>query len=80
MRSNALSSPAGSWRGTPRRRNASLLLAAAMLLWFSTTEVVPAEFTTMAPYVVTLLVLAMASQNLRMPAADGLRYRRGQAG
>ena len=65
-----------------RRRSAafSLLLAAAMLLWFSTTDVVPAEFTTMAPYVVTLLVLAMASQNLRMPAADGLRYRRGQAG
>ena len=32
---------------------------------------VPADFTQMAPYVTTLLVLALASQRLRMPAADG---------
>ena len=34
----------------------------------------------MTPYVTTLLVLALASQRLRMPAADGLPYRRGQGG
>jgi simple sugar transport system permease protein len=34
----------------------------------------------MAPYVVTLLVLAFASQQLRMPAADGLPYRKGAVG
>jgi general nucleoside transport system permease protein len=34
----------------------------------------------MTPYTTTLLVLALASQSLRMPAADGMRYRRGQAG
>jgi simple sugar transport system permease protein len=28
---------------------------------------------------VTLLVLVFASQRLRMPAADGLVYRRGEA-
>jgi general nucleoside transport system permease protein len=39
---------------------------------------VPEDFTTMTPYVTTLLVLALASQRLRMPAADGLTYRRGQ--
>ena len=34
----------------------------------------------MTPYVATLLVLAFASQRLRMPAADGLIYRKGQRG
>ena len=37
---------------------------------------VPKEFAGMTPYVATLLVLALAAQRLRMPAADGLRYRR----
>ena len=32
---------------------------------------VPGDFTAMTPYVITLLVLAFASQRLRMPAADG---------
>ena len=34
----------------------------------------------MTPYVTTLLVLALFSQRLRMPAADGQPYRRGEAG
>jgi simple sugar transport system permease protein len=34
----------------------------------------------MTPYVITLLVLAFASQRLRMPAADGAVYRKGSAG
>ncbi len=34
----------------------------------------------MAPYISVLLVLAFASQRLRMPAADGQVYRRGSAG
>ena len=41
---------------------------------------VPGDFTAMTPYVVTLLVLAFASQRLRMPAADGQIYRKGSAG
>lgn len=32
----------------------------------------------MTPYLVTLLVLSFASQRLRMPAADGLVWRKGQ--
>jgi simple sugar transport system permease protein len=52
--------------------------AAAFLLWFARTDVVPEDFTTMTPYIATLLVLALASQRLRMPAADGRPYRRGQ--
>lgn len=54
--------------------------AALILVWFLLTDVVPADFTGMTPYVATLLVLALASQRLRMPAADGLIYRRGEAG
>jgi simple sugar transport system permease protein len=50
------------------------------LLWYLTTDTIPGDFTQMTPYVTTLLVLALASQQLRMPAADGLRYRRGEAG
>jgi len=44
------------------------------------TKTVPDEFTSMTPYVATLLVLALSSQRLRMPAADGLPYRKGEAG
>ena len=53
---------------------------ALFLLWFLVTDELPGQFTTMTPYVTTLLVLALASQRLRMPAADGLPYRRGQGG
>jgi simple sugar transport system permease protein len=46
-------------------------------LWFATTDSIPAEFVQAAPHITTLVVLALASQRLRMPAADGQRYRRG---
>lgn len=49
-------------------------------VWFLTTESVPAEFTGMAPFVATLLVLAFFSQSLRPPKADGKVYRKGSAG
>jgi simple sugar transport system permease protein len=48
-------------------------------LYFAIEEV-PGDFTRMTPYVITLLVLAFASQRLRMPAADGQIYRKGSAG
>ena len=47
--------------------------------WFFLTSAVPREFTGMTPYVATLLVLAFASQRLRMPKADGQVYRKGEA-
>jgi Uncharacterized ABC-type transport system, permease component len=47
-------------------------------VWYFVSETVPDEFTGMTPYVATLLVLAFASQRLRMPAADGLPYRKGE--
>ncbi|MFC6089535.1 ABC transporter permease [Saccharothrix sp. BKS2] len=45
-------------------------------VYYSVDEV-PSELTTYAPHLVTLIVLAVASQRLRMPAADGVVYRRG---
>jgi ABC-type uncharacterized transport system permease subunit len=43
-------------------------------------DTVPGDFTALTPYVITLVVLAFASQRLRMPAADGQIYRKGSAG
>jgi simple sugar transport system permease protein len=49
-----------------------------LLFWYARTDEVPGEIAFVAPYVTTLLVLALASQRLRMPAADGQIYRRGE--
>jgi general nucleoside transport system permease protein len=56
-----------------------LVLSGLFTLWFLFSDEVPSDFVHMTPYVTTLLVLALASQRLRMPAADGLPYRKGQA-
>jgi simple sugar transport system permease protein len=69
------------WRST--QNTAALVcaaLGAGMLALYLTIDEVPGDFTRMTPYVTTLVVLALFSQRLRMPAADGVRYRRGQAG
>jgi len=52
-------------------------LAVLALIWFSVTDVLSPDLVQAAPYVVTLLVMGLASQNLRMPKADGLIYRKG---
>jgi ABC-type uncharacterized transport system permease subunit len=69
------------WQLRGSRRLSALVTAAigvGFIVWYLTTDEVPQDFSSMTPYVVTLLVLALASQRLRMPAADGLPYRRGQ--
>jgi simple sugar transport system permease protein len=55
-------------------------IGVGVLGWYFSTDVIPDQFTTMTPYVATLLVLSLASQRLRPPAADGLIYRRGEGG
>ena len=50
----------------------------AFLIWFLTSKQVPEQFVGFTPHLVTVLVLALASQRLRPPAADGLPYRKGQ--
>ena len=69
------------WRNGQRTLAAvSVGIGVAAGIWFLLSDTVPGDFTSMTPYVATLLVLAMFSQRLRMPAANGLRYRRGSAG
>ncbi|MBA2738751.1 MAG: ABC transporter permease [Actinomycetota bacterium] len=68
------------WKGHRTAAVLSAAVGAAALWWYLVTDTIPGDFTEMTPYVTTLLVLALASQRLRMPAADGQRYRRGQAG
>ncbi len=58
----------------------SALIAVGSLVWFATQPEVPAQFVRFMPHLTTLIVLAMAAQRLRMPAADGLPYRKGQSG
>ncbi|MFI8961244.1 ABC transporter permease [Streptomyces sp. NPDC053493] len=52
--------------------------SAGFFLWYALTDEVPSQFVDAAPYITTLLVLALSAQRLRMPKADGLPYRKGQ--
>jgi general nucleoside transport system permease protein len=73
----------GLWLAYRRRvvpAVAALGAGAGGVVLYLVTDTVPGDFTVMTPYITTLLVLALVSQSLRMPAADGMRYRRGQAG
>ncbi|WP_219466834.1 ABC transporter permease [Nonomuraea rhizosphaerae] len=55
------------------------VVGAVVLLWlWLVVDRLPNEFVYMTPHVLTLLVLLVASQRLRMPKADGVRYRRGE--
>ncbi|MFJ3900637.1 ABC transporter permease [Streptomyces sp. NPDC090025] len=56
----------------------SAVFATGFFLWYAFTDEVPSQFVDAAPYVTTLLVLALSAQRLRMPKADGLPYRKGQ--
>lgn len=57
----------------------SLVIGLGVGWWYLSTDSLPSQVTFVTPYVTTLLVLALASQRLRMPKADGLVYRRGTA-
>ncbi|MFC6344914.1 ABC transporter permease, partial [Nocardioides hankookensis] len=74
---------AAAWQARQGQQRAAVLTGATAVViaavYFAIDEV-PSDFVTMTPYVVTLLVLAFASQRLRMPAADGQIYRKGSAG
>ncbi|MFG2930173.1 ABC transporter permease [Streptomyces achromogenes] len=56
----------------------SAVMAVLVLVWYLLTDEVPSDFVGATPYVVTLLVLSLSAQRLRMPKADGMRYRKGQ--
>ncbi|MGW1889561.1 ABC transporter permease [Streptomyces sp. NPDC002004] len=56
----------------------SAVTAVLILVWYLLTDDVPSDFVGATPYIVTLLVLSLSAQRLRMPKADGMRYRKGQ--
>ncbi|MGA9715703.1 MAG: ABC transporter permease [Aeromicrobium sp.] len=71
------------WQWRKHGQRAALvtaLLGVAVAVGYAVTASVPEDLTGMTPYVTTLLVLALFSQQLRMPAADGQPYRKGSAG
>jgi simple sugar transport system permease protein len=51
-------------------------LSAGCVYWYASTDALPPQFVPYLPHLTTLLVLAFASQRLRMPAADGKVWRR----
>ncbi|MFG1698197.1 ABC transporter permease [Nonomuraea sp. NPDC049309] len=55
------------------------VVGAAVLFWlWLVIDQLPNDFVFITPHVLTLLVLLVASQRLRMPKADGVSYRRGE--
>jgi simple sugar transport system permease protein len=63
------------------RRVASVVAAVTgglIAWWYFTSDDIPIEFIKMTPYVVTLVVLAVATQRLRPPAYAGRPWRKGQ--
>ncbi|MFI6566224.1 ABC transporter permease [Streptomyces sp. NPDC050534] len=66
------------YRGAHWQGGISLMVGALVLVWYLFTDEVPSDFVGATPYVVTLLVLSLSAQRLRMPKADGMRYRKGQ--
>ena len=56
----------------------TLVIGALVFAWYAGTNEVPNQVVSATPYVITLLVLSLSAQRLRMPKADGLPYRKGQ--
>ena len=62
-----------------RRAIISGAVGAGFIVFFILVQEVPGQLLTATPYLITLFVLAAASQRFRMPAADGARYVKGEA-
>ncbi|MFE1903731.1 ABC transporter permease [Streptomyces gardneri] len=70
-----------AWKAYKKRwitSSISIVIGVGVLIWYLGTTTVPVEFVSATPYVVTLLVLSLSAQRLRMPKADGMRYRKGE--
>ncbi|MGD9483442.1 ABC transporter permease [Streptomyces sp. TRM70308] len=65
-----------------RRKYLTALIAGVAGLglfgYYLAVDEVPSQFVSAAPYVATLLVLALSAQRLRMPKANGRSYRKGE--
>ena len=69
------------WALTRGRRVDAILagiLGAAAAIWYFASETVPNWWINILPFVIVLIVLVFFAQRLRMPAADGQIYRKGE--
>lgn len=66
-------------RSRVRRAVVQGAVGAGFLVFYLLVGEVPSQLLAATPYLITLLVLAAATQRLRMPAADGARYAKGEA-
>jgi ABC-type uncharacterized transport system permease subunit len=64
--------------GAPILSGVAAAIGVAFAWWYFSSDELPPELVGTAPYVVTVLVLALASQRLRTPKAIGEIYRKGQ--
>ncbi len=55
------------------------LMGIIILVWYLATERAADWVPNTMPYAIVLIVLVFASQNLKMPAADGQPYRKGES-
>ncbi len=71
----------GAWALTKRRTTDAILaglLGVGAFVWWISAETVPDWWSNILPYVLVLLVLVFFSQRLRMPAALGQPFRKGE--
>ena len=63
-----------------KRWTAAVLAAFAVLfgVWYGFSETVPSQLPQVTPHIMTLVVLVFAVRKLRMPAADGAIYSKGE--
>jgi simple sugar transport system permease protein len=66
------------WKGRRGPAIGAAVVGALVAWWYFATDDIPVEFVKMTPYVVTLVVLAVATQRLRPPAYVGRPWRKGQ--
>ncbi len=69
------------WLAFVKRRESAiwhLAFGVPVLLWFAFGSSVPNELVGVAPYITTLVVLAVARQALRPPSSIGVTYRRSE--
>jgi ABC-type uncharacterized transport system permease subunit len=69
------------WAGSRGKRSDAILAGALSLgatVWYLNSDTLPDVVINVLPFVIVLLVLIFFAQRLRPPAADGLRYRKGE--
>ncbi len=65
-------------KGRPKGAIGAAIVGGLVAWWYFTSDEIASEFVKMTPYVVTLVVLAVATQRLRPPAYAGRPWRKGQ--